>query len=147
MRVVFWGTYDTGKPRTRILLHGLRQTGIELVECHTDIWAGVEDKSHITGWRQRIKFLLRLLGSYPGLVWRYLCLSQHDAVIVGYPGQLDILVLWPFARLRGAPLVLDLVQSLYTTVVDIRRMVEPRHPLARLLFGLEWLAFHAESGQ
>ncbi|MBW2253876.1 MAG: hypothetical protein JRI25_04685 [Deltaproteobacteria bacterium] len=28
-RVLFWGSYDLGKPRARILLHGLRSTGTD----------------------------------------------------------------------------------------------------------------------
>jgi len=143
MRVVLWGTYDIGKPRTRILSDGLRRSGIELIECHADVWSRVEDKSHVTSWWHRGLLMLRWLTSYPGLVWRYLRLPAHDAVVVGYPGQLDVLVIWPFARIRRAALILDLVQSLYATVVDIRGMVGPRHPLARSLFALEWLAFRA----
>ena len=143
IRLVWWGTYDLGKPRTRILLRGLRETGVEVIECHADVWGDVEDKSRITSWRARLRLLIRWLVSYPGLLWRYLRLPKHDAVVVGYPGQLDVLFIWPFARLRGAPLVIDVVQSLYSTVVLIRRMVGKRHPVAALLYAWEWLAFHA----
>ena len=44
MRLVVWGTYDTGKPRVRILLRGLRECGAEVVECHADLWGGVLTK-------------------------------------------------------------------------------------------------------
>jgi len=43
MRVVCWGTYDLGSARNRILLRGLREAGVELVEIHKDVWRGVED--------------------------------------------------------------------------------------------------------
>ena len=41
-RLVFWGTYDLGKPRVRILLRGLRENGVDIIECHEPVWAGIE---------------------------------------------------------------------------------------------------------
>lgn len=143
LRVVFWGTYDLGKPRNRIMLRGLWENGVEVIECHASVWDGVEDKSLVTGWGQRLRLLLRWVTSYPGLVFRYLRLPKHDAVIVGYPGQIDVLVLWPFTRSRGVPIVLDAFISLYNTTVEDRGMVGRNNPVARLLFGIEWLACRA----
>jgi glycosyltransferase involved in cell wall biosynthesis len=140
MRVVFWGTYDKGKPRTRILLRGLRETNVDLLEIHADVWAGVEDKGHITGIWRKLGLLLHWLASYPGLIWRYLRAPAHDAVIVGYMGHLDVLVLWPFAKLRGVPVIWDAFLSIYNTVVEDRRILAPSNPLAWLLFAWEWLA-------
>jgi glycosyltransferase involved in cell wall biosynthesis len=145
MRAVFWGTFDLGKPRNRILLRGLRslrETGAEVVVCHREVWGGVEDKSRLSGLR-RLAFLLRWLLAYPGLIARYLRLPRHDAVLVGYLGQLDVLVLWPFARLRRVPVIWDAFLSLHDTVVEDRKLVSPRHPLARFLFAWEWLACRA----
>jgi hypothetical protein len=39
MDVVVFGTYDLGKPRTRILLAALREYGAKVIECHEDVWA------------------------------------------------------------------------------------------------------------
>jgi glycosyltransferase involved in cell wall biosynthesis len=143
MRVVFWGTYDTGKPRVRILLWGLRENGVEVIECHKEVWGGIEDKSQLKGLSRKLRLLLNWLLAYPVLVWRYLRLPKHDAVVVGYLGQLDVLILWAFARLRGVPIVWDAFLSLYNTVVEDRRMVGPRNPLAWLLWTWEWLACRA----
>lgn len=35
-RVVFWGTYDLSKPRTRILRAGLQELGVEVIEIHAN---------------------------------------------------------------------------------------------------------------
>lgn len=142
-RVVLWGTYDLGKPRNRILIEGLRLTGVEVIECHADVWSGVEDKGALTGTLQWLSRLTRWLLAYPSLILRYLRLPRHDAVIVGYLGQLDVLVLWPFARLRGTPIVWDAFLSLYDTVAMDRRIVGPRHPVALFLLAWEWLACRA----
>lgn len=140
MRVVYWGTYDMGKPRNRIMIRGLRENGVEVLECHANIWEGIEDKSQVSGWTDRIRILVRWLIAYPELLLRYLHLPKHDAVIIGYMGQLDVLVLRLFAQLRGVPLVWDAFMSLYDTVVEDRKLISSRHLLARILFAWEWLA-------
>ena len=140
LRVVYWGTYDVGKPRNRIMLRGLRDSGVAVTECHVELWRRVEDKSQLTGPLRRAAVVARWLVSYPVLIARYLLAPAHDAVVVGYVGHVDVLVLWPFARLRRAPIVWDAFLSLYDTVVCDRRLVSPRHPVARALFRLEALA-------
>ncbi len=132
-----------GKPRNRILLRGLREAGADVIEVRADVWAGVADKGNIRGAGRKFRLLVKWLAAYPGLVWRYLLAPRHDAVLVGYMGHLDVLVLWPFARLRGAPVVWDAFLSLYNTVVEDRRMLGRGNPLAWLLYGWEWLACRA----
>ena len=143
LRIVVWGTYDTGKPRTRILLKGLRRHGVEISEIHREVWCGVEDKSQVRGLMARSLVLFRWLGAYPGLVARLLRMPRHDVVLVPYLGLLDVILLWPFARLRGIPVMWDAFLSIYNTVVEDRRMVSPRNPIALLLWAMEWLACRA----
>lgn len=143
MRVVYWGTYDTGKPRNRIILKGLRENNIEIIECHSEIWRGVEDKSQLKGFWQRLQKLFRWFLCYPSLIYRYLRLPAHDAVLIGYLGQIDVLVLFPFARLRGVPVVWDAFLSLYDSVVWDRKIISPYNPLAFVLYIIEWLACRA----
>ena len=143
IRIVLWGTCDSGKPRNRILMRGLRENGVEVIEIRADVWAGIEDKGNIAGLGRKLGLLLRWLAAYPGLVWRYLRAPRHDAVLIGYMGHLDVLVLWPFARLRGAPVVWDAFLSLWDTMVEDRKMIGRYNPLAWLLHAWEWLACRA----
>ena len=143
MHVVYWGTYDVGRTRNRILLRGLRSNGVEVNECNSDVWAGVRDKSDVVGRRAGLKITARLLASYPGLIWRYSRVPRHDIVLVGYLGHLDLLVIWPLAKLRRAKIVWNAYISLYDTVVEDRRMFSRRSPLAWGLFVWEWLCCRA----
>lgn len=143
LSVVVWGTYDLGKPRVRILLRGLRENGILVHECHSEVWGGIEDKSQVTGILPKLGRLARWLASYPGLIWCYLRAPRHDAVLVPYMGQMDVLVLWPFAKLRRRRIVWDAFISLYNTIVEDRGLVSERHPLASLIYAFEWLATRA----
>lgn len=142
-RVVAWGTFDVGKPRVRILLRGLREAGVDVQEIHHDVWSGVEDKTSLDGRGARLRRAVRWLAGYPWLIVRYLRAPRHDAVVVGYLGQLDVLVLWPFARLRRVPIVWDAFISLYDTLVLDRALVPPDGVRARLVRALERLACRA----
>jgi glycosyltransferase involved in cell wall biosynthesis len=143
MRILFWGTYDIGKPRVRILLRGLRENGIAVHECHANVWSGVEDKSQLSGIFSKLSRMAKWLSSYPRLIWWYFNAPAHDIVLVPYLGHLDIFVLWPFAKLRGARIMWDAFISLYNTVVEDRRLISERHPVAWLIYTLEWLATRA----
>ncbi len=137
-RVLLWGSYDLGKPRCRILRDGLAQTGVEVIEIHSDIWSRHEDKSRI-GRLAMAMSLLRLCLAWPVLIWRYLRAPDHQLVLVPYMGQFDVLVIWLFAKLRDKPVVWDMFISLYDTVVDDRATAAPRSLSARALWLLEWL--------
>lgn len=137
MRILCWGTYDTSKPRARLLLEGLRLAGAEVIECRADIWRGVVDKSQVRGLRQRLGIMVRWLSAYPRLAWRLTRTPKPDVVLVGFPGVLDMLVAAPIARMRGIPLVWDMFMSLYDTVVEDRQLLRRGSIPARLLRALE----------
>lgn len=133
MRIVFWGTYDTGKPRTRILREGLREAGAEVEEIHRDIWGGIEDKSQLRGIGRIVLIALRWLLAQPRLAWLLARTPAPDLVLVGYPGHLDIFIAAVICRLRKIPLVFDVFLSAYDTVCVDRRLLRADGPAGRLL--------------
>jgi glycosyltransferase involved in cell wall biosynthesis len=140
LRVLLWGTYDTGKPRVRLLVDGLRHNGADVHECHVDLWGGIEDKSQVRGIGRWLKLAARAAFAYPRLVVDYLRAPAHDVVLVAYPGLVDLFVVKPFAWIRRVPVAWDWFLSAYDTIVLDRRLVSPRHPIAWMIRGVEWLA-------
>lgn len=140
LRVLLWGTYDTGKPRVRLLREGLRRNGVEVIELHRPLWTAIEDKSQIHGVGRWLKLVAGALSAYPRLVWRFLRAPKPDVVLVAYPGLLDLFVLRPFAWARRLPIVWDWFLSAYDTIVLDRELVSPRNPAAWVIRALEWSA-------
>src|SRR5690606_20425627 len=141
MRILLWGTYDTGKPRIRILRDGLKDApGVELGEIHGSVWEGIEDKSQVHGMGQRLRLLARWLLSYPSLAWRLLRAPRPDLLLISYPGILDVLAALPIARLRRIPIAWDVFISLYDTVCHDRLMLSPSGLPGRLLRWVEGVA-------
>jgi glycosyltransferase involved in cell wall biosynthesis len=84
---------------------------VEVDERHVPVWDGRRD-----AWRAGLGTALRLARAELGLLRRQR--ARYDAVIVGYPGQVDI----PAARraARGAPVVFNPLVSLSDTLVADR---------------------------
>ena len=139
-RIVLLGTYDLGKPRTRMLRRALREIDPHLVELHADIWRTVPDKSVMNGFSTKARIALKALGTYPMLAARYLMAGRHDVVVIGYLGLFDVLLLGWLARLRGKPLVWDAFLSVYDTYARDRAIAPPSSLRARLVRTIERLA-------
>ncbi|MBB24303.1 MAG: hypothetical protein CME02_02095 [Geminicoccus sp.] len=140
---VVWGTFDKGKPRVRILLKGLSEAGYPVIEQHSSPWDGIEDKSQIQGFFNKGRIALSWLSRYPWLLCRYCFAPKHSVVLLPYLSHLDVLMIWPLAKLRGAMIVWDVFVPLYTGVVEDRRLVSEGSLSARLIYALEWLSTRA----
>jgi len=136
---VVWGSYDTGKPRVRLLLEALRQKCGSVSEVNIEIWRGIEDKS-VAGWTRIIGALLRLFIGYPHALYRLARMPRGQAIVLPYPAIIDIFVIWPLARLRGQKLIFDAFISFYDTIVCDRKRVRQNGFLARILWYIERLA-------
>lgn len=141
--IVFWGTYDKGKPRVRLLINGLKSQGINVLECHIDVWKGIEDKSQFKGFLNKLKKILFLVFAYPKLIIKYFSLPEHHVVVISYMGQLDVLIFWIINRIQKKKVLWDLFISLYDTVVIDRQMIKKKSIPARILYWVEWLGVRA----
>ena len=140
LRVCYFGTYRADYNRNRILREALRQNGVIVYECHVRLWRDIEDRVQVVsgGWR-RPTFWWRVWRAYATLLWRYWQIPDHDIVIVGYPGQLDVFPARLVSWLRRKPLVWDILMSLY--LVASERGLERYSRLGvELLRPLEWAA-------
>jgi glycosyltransferase involved in cell wall biosynthesis len=114
MKVCYFGTYRAEYSRNRIMIEGLRQNGVSVVECNEQLWEGIDDRiQSVTGGWARPKFWMRLWRVYIKLCRRYLSLDAHDFVVVGYPGQLDVFIARILSWIRRKPLVWDIFMSIY----------------------------------
>jgi glycosyltransferase involved in cell wall biosynthesis len=144
VKICYFGTYEREYPRNRVVIDALRSAGVDVVECHVPVW---ELTRHKTGrfFHPFSLFALagRILGGYLRLAVRFLRLAGGiDLVVVGYIGQLDVLLARFLMVFRGpAKLVFNPLVSLYDTLIDDRGLFGPRSLPARLLFALDRRAF------
>lgn len=94
MKICYFGIYNPNFSRNKIYLSGLRQLGVEILECQDN------SRGLLKFWR----------------LWRKhrQIKNEYDAMIVGYPGHLVV----PFAKLiSNKKIIADLLGSLYDAEV------------------------------
>ena len=116
MKILYFGTYERAYPRNAQVISCLRRAGVEVAERHVPVWEGREHKfgaGAATALRLAGAELRLLRGADP----------EFDAVVVGYPGHLDL----PAARrvAKDRPVVFNPLVSLADTLVDDRGRFRP----------------------
>ena len=134
MRVLYFGTYERRYPRNAQVISCLRRAGVEVVERHVSIWDDREQK-----WGLGLSVLPRLALAEARLLRPPR--GAADAVIVGYPGQLDLAAARRAAR--GRPVVFNPLVSLADTLVGDRGRFRPGSLPARLLTAIDRRALRA----
>jgi glycosyltransferase involved in cell wall biosynthesis len=135
MKLCYWGTFERQYPRNAVVISGLRQNGVEVIECHFALWKEGFRYNKLTllsGLGGKLRFLGRILLAYPTVISRYLFIGEHDAVVVGYWGHFDIFFLAPFAKLKRKPIIFDAFFSLYDTAISDWKLAPKNSLLARL---------------
>jgi glycosyltransferase involved in cell wall biosynthesis len=112
----------------------LRGAGVEVVERHEPVWEAREHK-----FRAGLGSALRLAMAEIRL--RRRVENRFDAVIVGYPGHLDLRAARRVAR--GRPVVFNPLVSLFDTLVADRGRFRPGGLAARALAAIDRRAFAA----
>ncbi|MDD5469864.1 MAG: glycosyltransferase [Candidatus Peribacteraceae bacterium] len=144
-QITYFGTYEANYPRNRLYIRQLRDQGICVNTCHVSPWKNIPYKEQILKKRLRLlRLFLRILRGYAVLGWKLS--TQHrktDEIMVGYIGQLDVLFVWPFARIMRKKLSFNALISLHDTLVSDRKIFKPRTLRAKVIWLLDWLAFHA----
>lgn len=117
MKVLYFGSYDPDYSRNRILISGLRQNGVEVLEC----------RDNTPG----IKKFINLFKKH----WKLR--DKYDAVVVGFLGQQMV----PFAKLISRkPLIFDAFLSLYDSNVFDRRTTKSGSVSSWHYWFLDWVS-------
>ncbi len=91
MKVCYFGTYDVEQSRNNVIIQGLRQNGVEVVECRARLWRNTADKIRsVRGGLFNPGPLSQALGSYLRLIRRYTRIGDYDVMVVGYAGHFDL---------------------------------------------------------
>ncbi|MGB2875876.1 MAG: glycosyltransferase [Gaiellaceae bacterium] len=134
MRVLYFGTYERDYPRNAQVISCLRGAGVEVLEHHVGVWEGRRQS-----WRAGAGTAVRLALAELRLLRKPT--AAFDALVVGYPGHLDL----PAARrAAGArPVIFNPLVSLADTFVADRKRFRPGSPAARALATIDRRAFEA----
>ncbi len=135
-KIIAFGGYDTRKPRVRLL--------IEAIERH----GGLADAIHISGWENvaqtnipsrgaALKALTKIALGYPRALLRLLRSAKGAAILLPYPGIIEVFLIAPLARMMGRKTVLDAFLPIYDTIVMDRALVREGGLVAKAIWWVE----------
>ena len=101
LTVCYFGIYQSTYTRNRILIQGLRENNVEVIECNT----------REPSFRK-----------YGQLIKKYWSIhNQIDIIMVGFPGHTIMPLAWILSRLSGKKTVFDVFVSLYDSIILDRK--------------------------
>ncbi len=111
--------YNPDYSRNRILIDGLRQNDVEVIECRDD--------------SPGLKKFLNLFKKHWSLR------NDYDIMVIGFLGHIIV----PFAKvITRKPIIFDAFLSLYDSNVFDRKVVKPKTLRAFYYWFLDWLSMH-----
>ncbi len=122
-RVAWFGMYDPGYSRNRILLQGMRALGIQVDEYRVD----PRQVKGIARWKTLVRLAWQMRRTHP------------DAVVVGFPAHS---VAWLARLCCGRRVLVDVFVSLYNSNVEDRGRYGARSRFAWKDWVLDWITVH-----
>ncbi len=120
MAVCYFGIYNPNHTRNRNLIDGLRQNGVEVLECNT------REKS--------AKKYFQLIKMHRAVKQKY------EVMIVGFPGHPIMPLAWLLARLNRKKIIFDAFISLYDSLVLDQKKYSPKSWQAKKYWLIDWLS-------
>lgn len=104
MRVLYFGSYSLNNPRNAVLINGLRENGVRVLECRdTSRWMAIK---YIRLFFKHLKYI-----------------GKYDVMIVGFSGQELMFLAKIFSR---KPIIFDVFTSHYMGYILDRQYFSPR---------------------
>ena len=137
-RIVYFGLYSDDYPRNNMMRRGLRQQGVEVIECRAP---SSYAPSHMWGTTGRGLGIRRIPFEARELVLGIARMWSVTRQFLRVRGPIDAIVLAEFnqglspvasvlAAARGAALIMDFTMSQYDTAVNDRHALKPWKPRA-----------------
>ena len=117
IKICFFGIYNPNYSRNRVLIKGLRENNVEIIECN----------DRTSGFRK-----------YLNLIRKYRRLNKdYDILLVAFPGWP---VMWLAKILTRKPIVYDAFLSVYEAEVEDRKKYSSNSLKAKYHWFLDWLS-------
>jgi len=120
MTVCFFGTYEPSFSRNIVLIKGLKENGIKVIECC----------SKFLGWKNFPILIFKLIRKHRQIK------DKYDCMIVGFPGH----YIMPLAKiLSKKPIIFDAFISRYLTEIE-RKKLDKNSFKAKFYYFADWFS-------
>jgi len=116
LTVCYFGNYNPNYSRNRVLINGLKENKIKVIECNQREKRWKYIKLFLQHWKIR---------------------NNYDLIIVGFPGHT---VIWLAKLISKKPVIFDAFLSLYDSLVFDRKVYSNKSFKAKYYYFLDWLS-------
>jgi len=117
MTICFFGRYDPNYSRNRVLISGLKQNDVSVIECRTEL-KGIKKYFDLIKKHQKIK-------------------NDYDVLFVPFPGWHSVLLAKLLTR---KPILFDAFLSIYDSTVFDRKNTKKNSIKAKYFWLMDWLS-------
>lgn len=111
IKVSFFGTYDREYTANKIVLQGLEENHIPVLEINSEVKLTRLDSEKDITWLALFKRLIKKYKIFVEIIKNLENFKKADVIYVAFPGHFDVLFAYPFAKIFKKKLVLNPVVS------------------------------------
>lgn len=141
MRICFFGTYDRTYTSNLMILKGLKENGVSVVEVNAHIKVTKLTTKDEMSLVQVLKRVLRKYRIVNETYKNWKQIKKCDVIYVGYPGHVDVFFAWLVAKLLNIKLVFNPLLVVYVGFSEERPILNKRSILGFLIKNGESLAY------
>lgn len=123
--LIAFGGYDTRKPRVRLLIAAIRRAGALEDDILIPAWESVA-QTNVPSKLNVLKVLFRIAVGYPRALMQLFRSHKDAAILLPYPGIIEIFLVAPLAKLMRRKVVLDAFLPIYDTIAGDRGLANNR---------------------
>lgn len=113
LQVCFFGTYDNTYTSNKMVLQGLRDNDVDVIEVNAHTRVTRLDKKEEMNWMNLITRVVKKIRIFSEIIKNWQPLKKCDAIYVGYPGHVDVFLAYFLAKLLDKKLVFNPLLIVY----------------------------------
>lgn len=133
LTVCFFGAYDKTYTSNLIVMHGLKENGVEIVEVNSNIKVTRLDSKKDMGWWPLIKRIIRKYKLIPEIFQHLDDIGKSDVIYIGYPGHFEVLPAFIIGKIFQKKIFFFPVIVFYTGFVDDQDILKKNSFLGRII--------------
>lgn len=141
MKICFYGTYDRTFSSNTLVMRGLEENGVRVLEVNAHVPITRLDKKDDMGFLQLIKRVFRKLKLIPVTIKNLSTIRSCDVIYVGYPGHFDVIPAFIVAKLLRKKLIFNPLIIFYTGFVEEQGILDPNSILAKIILRCEGMMY------
>ncbi len=133
LQICFYGAYDPNYTSNRILMDGLRQNNVRVVEVNANVKMTRLDRDEDMSWWKLIVRVLRKYRLITETIKHIDAIRNSDAIYIGFPGHVETFPAFLIGKIFRKPVVFNPLVVFYTGYVDDQGILKRGSILANLI--------------